>query len=184
MSFDPSLYLSQAEAYTQGPIQFHIVGLTDVSHSKLSQLDRWKEYEDPNKVSVDRVNNRGTRNQIIREVNMDGDNENQPPAFTGQARFKLTLRDQQNNYCFAYEYNDKLSFLRQGTTTTPLPIPLGSRILVNKGTLILNGVLMLNRAQCSYLGVLEEDNQLSAQLNNGIVKKYITYLTEDLKNSK
>ncbi|CUM45411.1 uncharacterized protein AC631_02590 [Debaryomyces fabryi] len=185
-SFDPQQYLSEKSAYTQHPILFNIIQVSDISRSRLNQLDEWQEYEDPNSVSVDRVskynNKKYLGNRIIREVDMSKDNELTFSNFTRYGGiYKLLLKDNFDNYCFAYEYNDSLQFLRQNNSTgTPLGIPLGGRLLVNKGTLVMNGVLMLEKIQCQYLGIDENDSSLAEKLNSGIVKKHIDLLNEEL----
>lgn len=188
-SFDPQQYLSKKATYTQYPILFNIIQVSDISRSRLNQLDEWQEYEDPNSVSVDRVskfnNKKYLGNRIIREVDMSKDNE---LNLTNFKRFggiyKLLLKDNFDNYCFAYEYNDCLQFLRQSNSTgTPLGIPLGGRLLVNKGTLVMNGALMLKKIQCQYLGIDENDNSLAEKLNSGIVKKHIDLLNEELASN-
>lgn len=185
-SFDPQQYLESKVSYTQHPILFNIIQVSDISRSRLIQLDEWQEYEDPNSVSVDRVskfnNKKYLGNRIIREVDMNKDNETNLNDYRGSGNvYKLMLKDNFDNYCFAYEYNDRLQFLRQNISTgTPLSIPLGGRILVNKGTLVMHGALMLKKIQCQYLGINENDKALSDKLNGGIVKKHIDLLNEEL----
>ena len=159
MSFDPQKYTTTNEAFTASEIQFDILQITNISTSKLRQLDEWKEYQDPNRVAVDRMGN----SKIIRSI----DNEDS---------------DSIGNLCFAYEYNDKLSFLHhKKDTKTPLGISLGGRLVVNRGTLIMNGVLMLKNAQCKYLGIV--DDELAQTLNSGIGKKQIEILETELKDT-
>ena len=188
-SFEPQQYLQAKATYTQHPILFHIIQVADISRSRLNQLDEWQEYEDPNSVSVDRVskfnNKKYLGNRIIREVDMnkdDGINKDNFKHFGGI--YKLTLKDNFDNYCFAYEYNDCLQFLRlHASTGTPLGIPLGGRLLVKKGTLVVNGAIMLKKIQCQYLGIDENDKALSEKLNSGIVKKHIDLLNEELTSN-
>lgn len=188
MSFAPENYLQTSQSYTQSAMTFTVMGIIDIANSKLSQIDKWKDYEDPHKASVDRLNK--GRNHIIRELKDDSDENGTPVIPTGNTLYKLTLRDSGDNYCYGFEYMDKLPFLRKTQNLTgdngssPLPIPLGSRIRIEKGTLIMNGVLMLTRVQCLYLGLLDEDKELYQQLNLDIAKKNIQYLTGELKNQK
>lgn len=141
--------------------------------SKLRQLDGWKEHQDPNKAAVDRMSN----SKIIRSID-EGELDS---AGSTSAIYKLLLRDTAGNLCFAYEYNDKLSFLHYNKDTkTPLGLPLGGRLKVNKGTLVLNGVLMLKNAQCQYLGVVDHD--LAQTINSGIGKKQIEILEQELQS--
>ncbi|CUM66848.1 uncharacterized protein PRCAT00004532001 [Priceomyces carsonii] len=177
--FKAEEYLLTKMAYLDNLVLFNIIQITNISKSKLNQLDEWKSYEDPNKASVDRIKSRsGTR--LVREVKMDEveDSLFQPTKDI----YKLMLRDKAGNYCYAYEFNDVLSFLREKrpTTNTPLNIPLGGRLVVDKGTSILNGVLLLKRNQCHYLGTDESDRQLIDTLNSNLVKKYINLLTDEV----
>lgn len=189
-SFDPQQYLTEKASYTQHPILFNIIQVSDISRSRLNQLDEWQEYEDPNSVSVDRVskfnNKKYLGNLIIREVDINKDNELTSSNFKRFGGiYKLLLKDNFDNYCFAYEYNDCLQFLRQNNSTgTPLGIPLGGRLLVNKGTLVMNGAIMLKKIQCQYLGIDENDNSLAEKLNSGIVKKHIDLLNEELASNQ
>lgn len=194
MSFTPETHLQTSQTYTASPIVFTVVGILDIASSKLLQVDKWRDYEDPHKASVDRLNK--GRNHIIRELRDDNEDAGISVIPTGSSLYKLTLKDGADNYCFAYEYMEKLPFLRQArnasgsasasgdNTDSPLPIPLGSKIRVEKGTLIMNGVLMLTRVQCLYLGVTEEDQELYAKLNLDIAKKYIQYLTGEINMQK
>mgnify|MGYP004713782361 CR=1 FL=1 len=175
MLFDPQSYLSVEEAFTLGPIDFIIVAVHDISHSNLSQLDKWKEIQNPNTAAVDRLNR---QKGLVREVNLDENPglEHSEPQDAWNTTYRLTLCDTESHYCFAYEYNDKLSFLRgQNSLTTP---PVGGKMRVLKGTLIMNGVLMLNRAQCQYLGM--ENTELSRNLALGIATKHIEFLSREL----
>lgn len=179
MSFSPDQFLDTAQAFTSAPIIFNIVGLLDISTSKLTQRDKWKDFDDPQKASVDRLRN--GRNTIIRELRDDDENNGNPVAAPTNAYYKLTLRDQNDNLCFAYEYNDRLPFLRQQSQTdSPLQLPLGGRLRVEKGTMIKYGVLMLNRVQCQYIGFVNEDRELYTNLNLDISKKHIEFFTEEL----
>lgn len=172
MSFDPQKYTTTNEAFTSSEIQFDILQIANISTSKLRQLDEWKEYQDPKRVAVDRMGN----SKIIRSI----DNEESDSIGSVSAIYKLLLRDTAGNVCYAYEYNDKLSFLHQKKDTkTPPGISLGGRLVVNRGTLIMNGVLMLKNAQCKYLGIV--DDELAQTLNSGIGKKQIEILETELK---
>lgn len=166
---------------TSQPIAFHVLHVADISRSRLAQLDEWKEYDDPRSVAVDRLNRR-----VIREVNMDDATvvTDGAPTRTSPQTFKLLLRDvnNANNYCYGYEYNDMLPFLRDTNTATPLATRLGGRILVKQGTPVQNGVLLLTRRQCQYLGMADADKSLVDQLNTGIIRKYIDILDSELKN--
>lgn len=181
-SFNPRAFLDIPLAYTKQPVLFNIVQLLDISHSKLSQLYDWLELGDPNKVPIDTLK-KSRNHQLSKKEENDKDR-----AFTNFQRmtennvYRILLRDSWGNYCYAYEYQDKLPFLRQNRlTATCSNNPLGARMLVSQGTLIMNGVLMLQKTQCQYLGVTESDRQLLESLNSNLEQKYIDYLKEELK---
>lgn len=162
---------------TEKPITFKIIHVFNISKSIMNQLDDWRECVDPMNVSVDRIrrgNNGG--NRLIREVRMEEDTYTENKVDT----YKLLLRDSGDNYCYAYEYNDSLRFLRQENTGTPLGIRLGGKLLVKPGTKVTNGTLLLCEKQCQYMGV-EEGDELAEKLNRGIVAKYIEVLEKELK---
>lgn len=170
MSFNPKDHIQ--ESYTPNPITFTIIYIDDISKSKLAKLDQWRRLKDPLQVSVDRLNH-GT---LITEIN-DGENTNVSVAKSSDSVYKLTLKDDSDNYCFAYEYNDRLLFLRTGVDL-PIPIKLGGRLVVKKGTLVTNGCLMLKNAQVDYLGV--EDGDFANTLNANLVEKSIEILSREL----
>lgn len=187
--FKPEDFVNTAESLTQVPIFFNIIHIHNISKSRLHQLEEWQEYDDPNNVSVDRVSksNKRKSNKVITQVDIEDGSNIPSTSWSSNDVYKLILRDKFNNYSFAYEYNDKLSFIRHPneiTMDTPLKIPLGGRLIVKKGTLIMNGVLMLNNSQCQYLGIDETDKSLFEQLNSGVVDKYIKILNEELQNSR
>lgn len=179
------------ETQTQVPILFYVIHIHNISKSRLNQLDQWKEYEDPNSVSVDRVSKskgkskRGS-NKVITLVEMDSENGttnlNANTGWSSNDVYKLVLKDNFDNYCYAYEYDDKLSFIRTNNNSEiPLSISLGGRLIVNKGTTIMNGMLMLKNINCQYLGIDERDTRLFQTLNSNLVGKYISVLKNELK---
>lgn len=159
------------KSFTERPILFRIIHVFNISKSVVNQLDDWKECLDPMNVSVDRIR----RGRLIREVRMDDDTYTENKVDT----YKLLLQDSADNYCYAYEYNDSLRFLRQENTGTPLGIRLGGKLLVRAGTKVANGTLLLCEKQCQYMGV-EEGDDMAVQLNRGIVAKYIEVLEKEL----
>lgn len=156
---------------------FHIIHIFNISKSNLNQIDDWREYDNPNRVSVDRLE----KSKVVREVNIDEDASLPTRRHTpDKSTYKLLLRDFGGNHSFAYEISP-LQFLRDNTYTgTPLSIQLGGRLLVKQGTNVLNGVLMLNRNNCEYLGINSADKELVDTLNSGIVPKYIEMLLDEL----
>ncbi|KAK6464994.1 hypothetical protein DFJ63DRAFT_332437 [Scheffersomyces coipomensis] len=151
--------------------------------SRLNQIEDWQQYQDPNNVSVDRVNR---SKRIIREVPIEEDGSNYNNNFNSSVYqpevYKLLLRDFSNNYCYAYEYNDPLRFIRESReeTFTPLKIKLGGRLRVKPGAKVINGVIYLDNSFCQYLGLIDQDKELTDNLNTGIVQRYIEILTEGL----
>jgi RecQ-mediated genome instability protein 1 len=181
MSFDPRRYSSVPSACLNDDICFHIIHITNISKSWLSQLDDWKEFDDPNSIAVDRLANSNNKaGKVIREINM----EDSGSMVATSDKFKLMLCDSHNNYCFAYEMDHPLPFLRNSTSReSPLPVKLGGRLVVKKGTTIQNGVLLLTPKNCNYLGLNALDSDLIQKLNNGIVKKNIELLENQLRQS-
>ncbi|CAH6721499.1 hypothetical protein CLIB1444_06S03598 [[Candida] jaroonii] len=168
--FNPKDHVGQKESYLQNPTAFHIIYIDDISKSKITKLEAWKGAKDPNEVGDDRLNN----SRIIREVNLNEDANTPQIQQFDQSVYKLTLKDNKDNYCFAFEYNDKLPFLRSGVNL-PIPIKLGGKLIVKRGTMIKNGTLLLNRAQCQYLGV-DESSTLVKNLNANLLEKSINIL--------
>ena len=50
--------------------KFLVVSIENISKSRLNQLEEWKQLDNPNKSSVDRLNRK-----IITEVNLNNDDE-------------------------------------------------------------------------------------------------------------
>lgn len=140
-------------------------------------------------MAVDRISKASKPNRVINQVEM-GDQSNPTKvsvpstSWSSNDVYRLTLKDSFDNYCYAYEYSDQLAFIRQQNGSgVPLNIPLGGRLIVNKGTAVMNGVLMLKNNNCQYLGI-GEDKTLSKELNSGLVGKYIKVLTQELADVK
>lgn len=174
-SFDLAKYVLESASVTKEPVLFHILHIINISKSRLSQRDDWLEYSDPNSASVDRLNK---LKKMVREVNIDDDG----PIVSAFDVYKLLLQDSHKNVCYAFE-KEPLRFLRdqRQSTGTPLPIRLGGKLLVKKDTPVWNGVLFLENRQCTYLGV-DANDPLNAQLNTGLVEKYIAILDQELKS--
>lgn len=181
MSFDPRKYGGVLSACLNDDVCFNIVHITNISKSCLNQLDDWKEFDDPNSIAVDRLANSNNKTgKVIREINM----EDSVSTVATSDKFKLVLCDPHNNYCFGYELDHPLPFLRNGASReSPLPVKLGGRLVVKKGTMIQNGVLLLTPKNCTYLGLNALDSDLIQKLNNGIVKKNIELLENQLRQS-
>lgn len=174
MIFDPKTYTNTAKAFTTDDIEVDIVQIYNIAVSKLRQLDEWRDHQDPHNLAVDRVGS----SRIIRSIDDDLESLAAPRAI-----YKLLLRDTAGNLSYAYEYNDRIAFLHhKKDTSTPLGVPLGGRLVVKRGTLIMNGVLMLKNAQCHYLGPV--DGPLGTILNSDAGKKQMEILQKELETSK
>lgn len=194
-AFDSSKYVTVPEATLEQPVMFNILRVENCSKSRINQIDEWKEHYDPMKVLVDRLHNKTAlgkkpAREVIRDIALDDDGDvgAQAAAARGSENhvYKLLLCDRFNNLSYAFEYPDNLRFLRNTgqETGTPLKIPLGGRLLVQRGALIKYGVLMLHSAQCQYLGTSAEDSTLVELLNSGAVQKNIALLEDEVKKSK
>lgn len=156
--------------------KFLVVGIENISKSRLNQLEEWKQLDNPNKSSVDRLNRR-----IITEVNLNNDDEDNDDngranRTNAQDTYKLYLEDiSTKNITQAYE-KEPLRFLRVENTGTPLPIKLGGRLTVLKGALTYNGVLLLTNKNCEYHGIHPDDANYVSILNDGVIKKQIELL--------
>lgn len=186
-SFDLNAYIQNGDSTTKLPISFNIIHVLNISKSSISQLDDWRECEDPNKVSMDRLSKSSRQGmpRLITEVDMSDDSsKGWGTSFVATepgCTYRLLLRDSRGNYCYGYDYNTSLAFLRsEGNASSPLPIPLGGRLLVKSGTEVVSGVLLLKGLQCRYLGTNDQDRSLISQLNTGLIRKYITSLNESL----
>lgn len=179
--FNPRDYATKKTEKLDKPVTFWIIHIDDVTKSKIAKLEEWRRIKDPNDVGVDRLN----RGKMISEVDVNADDANPGSGQNGitgstnsseTAIYKLTLKDSFDNYCFAYEYNDQLPFLREGNhSQLPIPIKLGGKLVIKAGTLIANGTLLLKRGQCNYLGV-DNTNELVKNLNSNLIEKSINIL--------
>lgn len=183
--FKASEYASVASTTLRNTVLFNIVHIENISKSKLNQIEDWKEYYDPNRVSVDRLKN--TNQKIIREIK-DDDNEftESRNINNNNVIYKLLLRDRGDNFAYAYE-QEPLGFLRHGSpqaqnTNTPLAIQLGGRLLVKQGATVQRGVIFLTHNSCNYLGIHTDDRELVDTLNDGLAKKEIDILQKQLGN--
>lgn len=181
--FDASAYADTGETNIRVAVIFNIIQIINISKSKLNQLDDWKELQDPNKVSMDRLCNSSRQGQprLVTEVDVTDDASMRwGSSFVGnepKVIYCLVLRDSAGNYCYAYDYNSSLLFLRgSDSSKSLLPIQLGGRLLVNSGTEVRCGVLLLTGGQCQYMGFHDDDRELIDLLNNGLVRKYIEIL--------
>ena len=73
--------------------KFLVISIENISKSRLNQLEEWKQLDNPNKSSVDRLNRK-----IITEVNLNNDDEDndesgRPSRANTQDTYKLYLED-------------------------------------------------------------------------------------------
>ena len=90
------------ESALTNPTTYRIIWIENISKSRVAQLEEWKELDNPNKSSVDRV-----KRKIITEVNLDKDddqeNDNDKSTITNDT-YKLILEDISNkNVIQGYE---------------------------------------------------------------------------------
>lgn len=147
MSFNPNDYTTNPEAFLAENVTFTIMFVTDILTLVLSQLYQWRELATPNNAPVDKLDH---AHRVVREVTDEEDIS--IPSESSKRQFKLTLRDSRNNYCFAYDYRHCLPWLiprgNPGSLRDLVPVPLGSTLLVKRGTLIEYGVLQLTVPLC------------------------------------
>ncbi|KAK6204285.1 uncharacterized protein RJT21DRAFT_123561 [Scheffersomyces amazonensis] len=176
--FKPADYAKVPDSKVSTNILFNVIHIENIAVSRLSQLEDWREYEDPSKIAVDRINQ---SRRIIREISLEDDQSSM--IYQPIETYKLLLRDFSNNYCYAYE-KEPLRFLResqsQTRTLTPLKIQLGGRLRVLSGAKVINGVIYLDNGHCQYLGLQNQDQDLIDNLNTGLVLRNIEILRAEL----
>lgn len=155
------------------PNTYRIIWIENISKSKITQLEEWKELGDPNKSSVDRL-----KRKIITEVNLDKDDDQEDASKTTTTNdtYKLYLEDISNKSVIQGYEKEPLRFLHVTKTGIPLPLKLGGRLRVKEGTPMYNGVLLLSNKHCQYQGINSVDADYVSILNDGIIKKYIDWL--------
>lgn len=175
-SFKVSDYINTIETTILAPLTCHIVEIVNLAESKEKALEEWKYYHNPNTAPFERMEH--VNRPIIYGIDLEADE--QPRQVTTKGTYKLTLKDSSDNYFYALEI-EELPFLHpREKSTTPLPIALGGRLVIQKGTTVCEGVLFLRRHQCQYLGA-DADSPLVQQLNNGVVKKYMDIMEKQLR---
>lgn len=154
------------------PVSCNIIQINNVSVSREKLLEEWRYYDNPSAVPFERMENVSRR--VIYGIDLD--EKDNPGVLSHHATYKLLLRDASDNYFYAIEL-EELPFLhpREMNNTNPLPIPLGGRVIIQRGTAVRDGIVLLRRHQCLYLGV-DMNGDLARNLNEGIVKKYVEIL--------
>lgn len=174
--FDPSAYAGKPKASLDSPVTCHILQIVNVTESKEKALEDWKYYHNPNTALFERMEH--VNRPVIYGIDLDA-TENDPKPHTQKATYKLLLRDLAENYFYALELED-LPFLhpRDKNADNPLPIPLGGRLLLQRGTQVSDGIVLLKRSSCTFLG--PDPGPLASQLNGDIVEKHIEILEKQL----
>ncbi|GEQ66471.1 hypothetical protein JCM33374_g134 [Metschnikowia sp. JCM 33374] len=174
-------YSGLPEAKLNAPLVCHIIQMFNVSESKEKALEEWKYYQNPNKAPFERMEH--VSRPIIYGVDMDTP-ELEQKARTSKATYKFLLRDSFGNYFYGVEL-EELPFLRSraAATKTPLPVPLGGRMVLQQGTLVAEGIALLKRNQCTYSDP-DPVSELTRLLNDGIVDKAVELIEKLLKESR
>lgn len=159
-----------------------VIFIEDVSESKEKILEEWKYIQNPNRAPFERLEH--VSRPVIYGIDLDESAEERSnKKMSALATYKLTLRDQHENYFYGIEI-DKLPFLHPQTsnTGTPLPTPLGGKLQIKPGTKVYDGIVCLTARNCEYLGH-DENSPLLKQLNAGVVQKYIDIMEKQLNGS-
>lgn len=159
----------------------HVMQIFNVSESKEKALEEWKYYQNPNRAPFERMEH--VSRPIIYGVDLDS-SEPEQKTRSSKATYKLLLRDSFANYFYAIEL-EEIPFLRSRNVTTnnPLPIPLGGRIILQEGSQVAEGIVLLRKHQCTYLGP-DPNSEMTKLLNDGVVEKTIEMIERLLKDHK
>ncbi|KAH3672903.1 hypothetical protein WICMUC_003990 [Wickerhamomyces mucosus] len=161
---------------------FQIVGVTNISLSKSSQIDEIMSMLDSSSVGADRL--KYSKNKIVRNVNVEEDNDSSTTAMANNDQndnsgiscancyFKLTLQDSSGNLIYAVEI-EKLPFLSSQVFKSGLPIHLGSKLLI-KGASIVEGVIFLMQDNVEFL------SGLVPEWNKDFAKRHLVFLQNEL----
>lgn len=179
-AFNPAEYADKPDTPLTSPLTCTIIQITNVALSKEKTLEEWKYYHNPNTAPFERMEH--VNRPIIYGIDLEATDQVAKPL-SAKATYKLLLRDQHENYFYALEMEEIL-FLhpREKSTNNPLPVPLGGRVVLQKGTIVRYGMVLLRKHQCNYLGV-DMNSDLAKQLNDGVVKKYIDMIEQQLQTS-
>lgn len=177
-------YVNHEELLKKKSIIFRIIFVIDIKKSKFVQLNECEDFQNKltrneNEKHLLFENNDQSITNNLKVLENNETNKNQQKSV-----FKLLLQDLDKNFCYGYEFGGELSFLKKTNSNddSPLSIKLGGRLIVNQGTTVEHGVILLNDNNCKYLGIDESDKLLSDNLNNDIIKKYIKILKLNLEN--
>ena len=168
-AFNVHDYINVEEFSLPQAVSCHILQIVNIAESREKSLEEWKYYDNPNTAPFERMEHVGR--PVIYGIDLDA-TENEPrPQSPGT--YKLLLDDGHGHQFYAFEM-EELPFLhpREKATLNPLPVPLGGRLVLQKGTTVCDGMVLLRKHQCQYLGV-DTNTGLAKELNAGVVKKYI-----------
>lgn len=176
--FNIDAYTHKGEVSLPHDVTCFVMFIEDVSESKEKALEEWKYYHNPNRAPFERMEH--VSRPVIYGIDLDESPEETHRKMSASATFKLTLKDTLNNYFYGIEV-DRLSFLhpQASNTGTPLPIPLGGRLVIKAGAKVYNGIVCLTARHCNYLGH-DETLALLQQLNAGLMEKYIDIMERQL----
>lgn len=175
MSFNPVEYTGIEETTLPHAVSCHILHIANVAESREKNLEEWKYYDNPNTAPFERMEH--VARPVIYGIDLDA-SEPEPVRNSSAGTYKLLLEDAHGHQFYGFEV-EELGFLhpREKSTGNPLPLPLGGRVLLQKGTTVCEGMVMLKRHQCLYLGI-DVNVGVAKQLNDGVVKKYIQIMEQ------
>lgn len=177
-AFKATDYIGKPDSSLTSPVTCHIIQIDNVAESKEKILEEWKYYHNPNTAPFERMEH--VSRPIVYGIDLDA-SEQEPRALVTKGTYKLLLRDNFDNYFYAVEF-EEIPFLhpREKATNNPLPIPLGGKLVLQPGTSVCEGIVLLRKHQCNYLGV-DMNSELARHLNEGVVKKYIDIMERQLR---
>lgn len=157
--FDPVQYDSLVRVPLPRDTLFQILEISDTTKSYLQELEVLKELQDEQNINTDKLQK--SKAKIVKPQDTKQD---------VKSLYKLLLQDTHRNLCYGIEF-EKLNFLNNDKV---LPIPLGSKIIIKKGTTILRGCLLISNSNCIFLGgSILELNQNYAQRRISTLEKLI-----------
>lgn len=177
-SFKAQDYANKEHEPLPNPVTCRIILIFNVSDSKEKILEEWKYCNDPNTAPFERVEHANRR--VIYGLDLDNEDDDTQTCNSSKVVYKLLLQDDDGNVFYGLEM-DELPFLhpRNKTTQTPLPVPLGGTLVLEKGSIVSYGHVLLRNVQCRYLAP-DLSSEFSSKLNDGLVQKYIEMLDRQL----
>lgn len=153
-----------------------------ISESKEKILEEWRYCNDPNTAPFERVEH--ANRPVIYGIDFDDTEDGNQLQTSGKALYKLLLQDNDGHVFYAFEI-EELPFLHPSVKSTenPLPIPMGGKLELFKGTVVSYGFVLLRRNSCRYQAP-NLGSEFSQKLNDGLVQKYIEMLERQLHGDK